>query len=105
MVLGTYCVIDTPHKNRQYRFIGSEQLNLLMFNTKMFLFKFTQSSLYLSNTHFNVWMTAVKLRLYCREYYTRKSILRTFTWSLNVTKLYIYHKKRNEEVYKLFCTI
>lgn len=37
--VNTHRVIDTPHKNTKKRFVCTEQLNLLMFNSKMFLFE------------------------------------------------------------------
>lgn len=35
----THRVIDTPHENTEERFVRTEQLNLLMFDSKVFLFE------------------------------------------------------------------
>lgn len=38
-VFSAHRVIDTPHKNTEKRFVRTEQLNLLMFHSEVFLFE------------------------------------------------------------------
>lgn len=48
--VSTHHVIDTPHENTKKGFVRTKQLNLLMFNSKVFLFELTKPARHLRRT-------------------------------------------------------